>query len=210
MLLADAGGRFTDRPFPGRGGAVNRAAGLLLAKIADVLEDPDEAPLLLPVPAEAADQRELLERIDAALPLAGVVTELAWSAPLEEDSYTERAGSAADEADSYPDSANHQAHQSPVVPFIADSGLRAMINDLYDELGPASFTVTWQHDPRGLLNAAVAFLADLRLLRRVDAGVLVLPAAARYRNIKAALPVRHAEGQLALDLFGGDIAVDDD
>jgi hypothetical protein len=33
----------------------------------------------------------------------------------------------------------------------------------------------------------------------------VLPAAARYRNIKAALPVRHAEGQLALDLFGGDI-----
>ena len=87
----------------------------------------------------------------------------------------------------------------------ADSGLRAMINDLYDELGPASFTVTWQHDPRGLLNAAVAFLADLRLLRRVDAGVLVLPAAARYRNIKAALPVRHAEGQLALDLFGGDL-----
>ena len=98
----------------------------------------------------------------------------------------------------------------PVVPFIADSGLRAMINDLYDELGPASFTVTWQHDPRGLLNAAVAFLADLRLLRRVDAGVLVLPAAARYRNIKAALPVRHAEGQLALDLFGGDLGGDID
>ena len=50
VLLADAGGRFTDRPFPGRGGAVNRAAGLLLAKIADVLEDPDEEPLLLPLP----------------------------------------------------------------------------------------------------------------------------------------------------------------
>jgi hypothetical protein len=32
VLLADASGRFTDRPFPGRGGAVNRAAGLLLAK----------------------------------------------------------------------------------------------------------------------------------------------------------------------------------
>src|SRR6266566_4117279 len=31
IMLADAGGRFTDRPFPGRGGAVNRAAGLLLA-----------------------------------------------------------------------------------------------------------------------------------------------------------------------------------
>jgi uncharacterized protein (TIGR02678 family) len=224
VLLADAGGRFTDRPFPGRGGAVNRAAGLLLAKIADVLEDPDEAPLLLPVPAAADDQRELLARIDAALPLAGVVTELAWSAPLEEEADAERAGGVADEARSDPGGTDHQADHSladqsrpdtgqaggghPVVPFIADSGLRAMINDLYDELGPASFTVSWQHDPGGLLNAAVAFLADLQLLRRVDAGVLVLPAAARYRNIKAALPVRHAEGQLALDLFGGDIDSD--
>jgi len=220
VLLADAGGRFTDRPFPGRGGAVNRAAGLLLAKIADVLEDPDETPLLLPVPAESADQRELLERIDAALPLAGVVTELAWSAPLEEDRDAERAAGVAEADDTDHGQATHSqanhgeashGHAShgradqPLVPFIADSGLRAMINDLFDELGPASFTVTWQHDPRGLLNAAVAFLADLRLLRPVDAGVLVLPAAARYRNIKAALPVRHAEGQLALDLFGGDI-----
>jgi len=207
VLLADAGGRFTDRPFPGRGGAVNRAAGLLLAKIADVLEDPDEAPLLLPLPAESADQRELLEKIDAALPLAGVVTELAWSAPLEDDPDSERAGTLADEQNSSrPDpSRPDPGGRQPLVPFIADSGLRAMVNDLYDELGPASFTVTWQHDPRGLLSAAVAFLADLRLLRRVDAGVLVLPAAARYRNIKAALPVRRAEGQLALDLFGGDL-----
>ena len=195
VLLADAGGRFTDRPFPGRGGAVNRAAGLLLAKIADVLEDPDEELLLLPAPLEAADQRELLEKIDAALPLAGVVTELAWSAPDEDQGVQERPAAP-------PPSADYS------VPFIADSALRAMIDDLYDELGPASFTVTWQHDQRGLLNAALAFLGDLRLLRRVDGGALVLPAAARYRNIKAALPVRHAEGQLALDLFGGDL--DDD
>jgi len=196
VLLADAGGRFTDRPFPGRGGAANRAAGLLLAKIADVLEDPDEAPLLLPVPPEAADQRELLQRIDAALPLAGVVTELAWISPAEDPGHQERAVAS-------PQPAEYS------VPFIADSGLRAMIDELYDELGLASFTVTWQHDPRGLLNAAVAFLGDLRLLRRVDGGVLVLPAAARYRNIKAALPVRHAEGQLALDLFGGAVLNED-
>ena len=78
-----------------------------------------------------------------------------------------------------------------------------MIDDLYDEVGAASFTVTWQHDPRGLLSAAVAFLADLRLLRPVAAASSCCPAAARYRNIKVALPVRHAEGQLALDLFGG-------
>jgi uncharacterized protein (TIGR02678 family) len=192
VLLADAGGRFTDRPFPGRGGAVNRAAGLLLAKIADVFENPDEEIALLPAPLDTADQRDLLERIDAALPLAGVVTELAWSAPEEDQGQQERAVAAPPPADYS-------------VPFITDSALRAMIDDLYDELGPAAFTVSWQHDQRGLLNAAVAFLDDLRLLRRVDGGALVLPAAARYRNIKAALPVRHAEGQLALDLFGGDL-----
>jgi uncharacterized protein (TIGR02678 family) len=199
VLLADAGGRFTDRPFPGRGGAVNRAAGLLLAKIADVLEDPDSAPLLLPVPPAAIDQRELLERIDAALPLAGVVTELAWSAPAEEDPSEERSRGFAPQADAGRPPGQPGPPEA-LVPFVADSGLRVMIDELYDELGPASFTVTWQHDPRGLLQAAVSFLGDLRLLRRVDGGVLVLPAAARYRNIKAALPARQAQGQL--DLFG--------
>ncbi len=79
-----------------------------------------------------------------------------------------------------------------------------MIGELYRELGAASFGVAWQHDPRGLLAAALSLLADLRLLRPVPGGALVLPAAARYRNIKLALPVRHADGQLALDLGAGD------
>ncbi len=74
-----------------------------------------------------------------------------------------------------------------------------MIDELYDELGAASFTMSWQHDPRGLLTAALSFLADLRLVRPVEGGVLVLPAAARYRNIKLALPVtRGGDGQLAM------------
>jgi len=225
VLLADAGGRFTDRPFPGRGGAVNRAAGLLLAKIADVLEDPDEQPSSLPLPPDAADQRELLERIDAALPADGVVTELAWTAsgPAEDDDDSQpmngpafpvpgsgitgeppaAARIQADQAGGSVIAAAAAAVPQVTVPFIADSRLRAMIGELYDEVGAASFTVTWQHDQAGLRDAAVAFLADLRLLRPVAGGVLVLPAAARYRNIKLALPVRHAEGQLALDLFGG-------
>jgi uncharacterized protein (TIGR02678 family) len=212
VLLADAGGRFTDRPFPGRGSAVNRAAGLLLAKIADVIEDRDEHPSLLPLPPEAAGQRDLLDRIDAALPVKGVVTELAWSAPAEEEVYTERARDSANPAGPTGQDApggaavgrgTHGA-EPPLLPFIADSRLHTMIDDLYDEVGAASFTVTWQHDPGGLMSAAVAFLADLRLLSPIQGGVLVLPAAARYRNIKLALPVRHAAGQLALDLFGGD------
>jgi uncharacterized protein (TIGR02678 family) len=186
IMLADAGGRFTDRPFPGRGGAVNRAAGLLLAKIADLIEDPGHPPATLPVPAEAEDQRDLLARIDSALPAAGVVQELAWSAPAEDL-----------------DDAERSVAPAPVpplaAPFIEHSRLRAMIDELYDELGAASFTVAWQHDPPGLLAAALEFLADLRLLRLVPGGALVLPAAARYRNIKLALPVRHADGQMALE-----------
>jgi uncharacterized protein (TIGR02678 family) len=186
VMLADAGGRFTDRPFPGRGGAVNRAAGLLLAKIADLLEDPGQTLTSLAVPAETEDQRDLLGRIDSALPMAGVVQELAWSAPLENHDDNERTG------------------VSPlgpplVAPFVEHSRLRVMVGELYDELGAASFTVTWQHDRLGLLATALGFLADLRLLRPVPGGVLVLPAAARYRNIKLALPVRHADGQMALE-----------
>jgi uncharacterized protein (TIGR02678 family) len=185
VMLADAGGRFTDRPFPGRGGAVNRAAGLLLAKIADLIEDPDETLTSLEVPAAAEDQHDLLARIDSALPAAGVVHELAWSAPPDEPDDPTRAAAAG---------------RVPAlnVPFVEQSRLAVTIEELYEELGAASFTITWQHDPRGLLAAALAFLADLRLVRAVPGGVLVLPAAARYRNIKLALPVRHAGGQMAL------------
>ena len=70
VMLVDPTGRFTDQPFPGRGGAVNRTAGLLLAKIADVLEDPDDRPALtrISVPCAADDLRDLLERIDTGLP----------------------------------------------------------------------------------------------------------------------------------------------
>ncbi len=186
IMLADAGGRFTDRPFPGRGGAVNRAAGLLLAKIADVIEDPDQRLAALPVPAEAQDQRDLLDRIDSALPAAGVVQELAWSAPAQDANEAER-------------SVAHAPGTPLAAPFLEHARLRAMIDELYDELGPDSFTLTWKHDPAGLLAAALSFLADLRLLRPVPGGVLVLPAAARYRNIKLALPVRHADGQMALE-----------
>ena len=69
-MLADPTGRFSDLPFPGRGGAVNRAAGLLLAKVADVLEDPDDGPALtrIPVPSAADDLHDLLDRIDRGRP----------------------------------------------------------------------------------------------------------------------------------------------
>jgi uncharacterized protein (TIGR02678 family) len=189
IMLADAGGRFTDRPFPGRGGAVNRTAGLLLAKIADLIEDPDQTLTALELPTEAEDQRDLLARVDAALPAAGIVRELAWSGPADNDNQERSPAPAA----------------APLLaPFVEHSRLGVMIGELYEEFGPASFTISWQHDPRGLLSAALSFLADLRLLRPVPGGVLVLPAAARYRNIKLALPVRRGGGQQALSFGAGD------
>jgi len=171
-MLADPTGRFTDQPFPGRGGAVNRTAGLLLAKIADLAEDPDDGPALtrIPVPAASDDLRELLERIDAG-PASG----------------------AADHDHHLPGPAALRAEPGagPVpleAPFIERTRLEGMLSELYDEFGAASFTAQWQYDPHGLLDAATRLLGDLRLIRRLPGGALILPAAARYRNITAALP----------------------
>ena len=75
-------------------------------------------------------------------------------------------------------------------------GWKACSRELYDDFGPASFTAQWQYDRDGLLDAATRLLDDLRLIRRIPGGALLLPAAARYRNITAALPegARH-DGQ---------------
>jgi len=175
IMLADAGGTFTDRPFPGRGGAVNRTAGLLLAKIADQLEDPEHHPVLIETPHDADDHAELVARIDSGLPEAGVVRELAWTPPETEPG----------------------TPGSVPAPLVEHSRLGAMIDELFAEFGAASFTSAWQQDPRGLLEAAVTFLAELSLLRPVPGGVLVLPAAVRYRNITLALA---DTAQLPLDL----------
>jgi uncharacterized protein (TIGR02678 family) len=75
VMLADPGGRFTDRRFPGQGGVVNRAAGLLLGKVCYLLEDPDERRELvwMPTPTLAERQADLVALIDAATPTADTV-----------------------------------------------------------------------------------------------------------------------------------------
>jgi uncharacterized protein (TIGR02678 family) len=173
VMLVDPTGRFTDQPFPGRGGAVNRTAGLLLAKIADVLEDPLAR---VPVPSAADDLRDLLERIDTGTP----------SGPAEHD----WAGAAVE--------------GDPLeVPFIDRTRLERMLGELYEHFGAASFTVQWQYDRHGLLDAATRLLDDLRLVRRMPGGVAILPAAARYRNITAALPAgARRDGQAMFDFSG--------
>jgi len=193
VMLIDPTGRFTDQPFPGRGGAVNRTAGLLLAKIADVLEDPDDGPALtrIPVPSAADDLRDLLERIDTGMADADSG---AWAGAAAADGAAiggAAAGGAAVGADPLE------------VPFVDRSRMERMLDELYEHFGPASFTVQWQYDRRGLLDAATRLLDDLRLLRLMPGGAAILPAAARYRNITAALPDgSRRDGQGMFDFSG--------
>jgi len=117
------------------------------------------------MPSQADDHAELVARIDSGLPVAGVVQELAWTPPETVE-------------------ARGRSSSAPLVEW---SRLDAMIDELFEEFGAASFTSAWQQDPRGLLAAAVTFLGELSLVRPVPGGVLVLPAAVRYRNITLAL-----------------------
>jgi uncharacterized protein (TIGR02678 family) len=187
VMLVDPTGRFTDRPFPGRGGAVNRTAGLLLAKIADLLEDPDEGPALtrMAVPSAQEDLNGIIERIDAGLASAAAGT--------EQDGPWAPAARLADPGDL-------SAGPPLEAPFVERTRLEGMLTELYEDFGAASFTAQWQYDQMGLLDAATRLLDDLRLIRRLPGGALILPAAARYRNITAALPdgARH-DGQGAFD-----------
>jgi uncharacterized protein (TIGR02678 family) len=192
VLLADPTGSFTDQRFPGRGGAVNRTAGLLLAKVADLLEDPDDGPALtrLPVPTAEDDQRALLDRIDAGRPAGGVGDD---QDPARTSS---RPGERAADVEAAERPAQLQA------PFVERTRLAGMLADLYTDFGAGSFTAQWQHDQDGLLAAALRLLDDLRLILCLPGGALILPAAARYRNITAALPdSARRDGQGAFDLF---------
>ncbi|MFJ8954925.1 DUF2398 family protein [Streptomyces sp. NPDC102381] len=190
IMLVDTTGHFTDKRFPGRGGAINRTAGLLLAKIADLQEDPDRSSslqYLLP-PDSGEEHASLLYRIDLALPQSGTVDALAYE-PSEDAPavVAEEAGEAAD------------LPAQPELPFVEYGTLEQMVNELYEEFGPSSFTNKWQADPSGLLAEALALLADLRLVHAVPGGVLVRPASGRYRNITAVLPRSAHDGQFALD-----------
>ena len=81
-----------------------------------------------------------------------------------------------------------------------------MITELYEEFGPTSFTSKWQADSTGLLDAAVTLLADLRLVHPLPGGVLIRPAAGRYRNITAVLPRPNTDGQFAFDFAAAEDA----
>jgi uncharacterized protein (TIGR02678 family) len=187
VMLLDPSERFTDRHFPQRPGSVNRTAGLLLAKLADLLEGGGEADELvyMPVPLFSERTEVLAGVIDNARPRSSVAPEIS------------RPGRASNEREALGPAAPMQA------PFVASATLATMVEELFEELGASTFTQLWQVDPTGLREAATVLLEELGLVHRVPGGVLVLPAAARYRNIKAALPKRpKLDGQGVIDFTG--------
>ena len=138
----------------------------------------------IPVPPAADDLRDLLERIDSGMADPDRDHDLGW--PL-------RAAAAGTEA------TRSRCHSS------TGPGWSACSTNCTSDFGAASFTAQWQYDRHGLLDAATRLLDDLRLVRRMPGGVAILPAAARYRNITAALPGRaRRDGQGDFDFSRAD------
>ncbi|MET8867204.1 TIGR02678 family protein [Nonomuraea sp. NPDC004580] len=167
VAIIDTSGRLSDVRFPG-GGTIAQAALLLAARIAAYCGPGNRRnpPALLPAPSAAERLAEAAARIDAALPRANVLAELA--VPDKPETAT------ADEA---------------VHPFLPETWLRRVMRELVGHYG-AAFGAVWRADPDRLLDKAVALLAKLRLVAVVEGGVLALPLLARYRGVTAEVKQR--------------------
>jgi uncharacterized protein (TIGR02678 family) len=172
IALIDTSGSFSDRRFPGSG-TVAQTALLLIGEIADRVDSPDSPPLAELVPP---DERQLAVEVDAGLPTTGVFHELA---DAEERIEAGEAG----EAD------------PPPCPLLENGWLAATMSDLVDRYG-STFAAQWRADPQRLLDAALSLLAEMRMVVRIEGGVLALPLLARYRNVVVEVRKRKAEPTL--------------
>lgn len=172
VTLVDTSGALSDRRFPGAG-TVAQTALLLVGEVADRIEDVD-APGLIRMAAPAPGAASLAAAVDAGLPTAGILDELAETVSrAEPDKETE----------------------APTHPLLEDGWLRTTMAGLLDRYG-STFAAAWRADPDRLLAAALDLLADLRMVRRVPGGVLALPLLARYRNVLFEVRRRKAEPTL--------------
>ncbi|MGW4128947.1 TIGR02678 family protein [Amycolatopsis japonica] len=175
VALLDPSGSFSDRRFPGTG-TVAQTALLLIGEIADRLESPDA-----PEPARMSPPsgRALAAEVDAGLPRAGIFENLA------------DVGETAEASD----------FEGLECPLLETGWLTASMSRLVERYGSA-FAAQWRADPPRLLGAALDLLADLRMVARVEGGVLALPLLARYRNVVFEVRKRKAEPTL-FDLLEG-------
>lgn len=176
VALVDIGRRLSDTAFPA-GGTVAQAALLLCARIAGYLGTGRGRFERLPAATAAERLDAAARRLDAALPERPRVAEL-----LDVDPLPERADERDGETEDPPETA---------YPFLSDSWLRAALRKLVADFG-AGMAEKQAGDPDRLLADALALLAGMGLLARVDGGVLVLPLVARYRSVTAHVKARPA------------------
>ena len=179
VALVNAGQRFSDVAFPSAG-TVAQAALLLCARIAGYLQR--NRSRIEPLPAATAAERlaDAARRIDAALPdrgrVADLLAEQAWLAETDDSG----SGNGTDSGSGAPGSGAADA----AYPFLSDVWLRTELRKLVEDFG-AGMAEKQAADPGRLLTEAIALLASLGLVARVDGGVLVLPLLGRYRSITA-------------------------
>ncbi|HUZ37401.1 MAG TPA: TIGR02678 family protein [Streptosporangiaceae bacterium] len=176
VALVNAGQRLTDVTFPSTG-TVAQAALLLCARIAGYLRYHSSRIERIPAATAAERLAEAAQRIDAALPDRGRVADLlaggAWRPEISEW------GTGADSGSDAQDGTAEAAY-----PFLGDVWLRAELRKLVEDFG-AGMAEKQAADPGRLAAEAVALLASLGLVARVDGGVLVMPLLARYRSVTA-------------------------
>ncbi|MDQ2811452.1 MAG: TIGR02678 family protein [Actinomycetota bacterium] len=183
VALVSAGQRFSDVAFPSAG-TVAQAALLLCARIAGYLRNRGSKMERLPAATAAERFADAAWRIDAALPdrgrVAGLLAEQVLSA---EQAWRPETGDSGSDSDS--DSGSDSAEQDDATyPFLSDVWLRTELRKLVEDFG-AGMAEKQAADPGRLLAEALALLASVGLVARVDGGVLVLPLLARYRSVTA-------------------------
>ncbi len=189
VALISAGQRFTDVAFPSTG-TVAQAALLLCARMAGYLRHHSARIERLPAATAAERLAEAARRIDAALPDRGRVAGLlAGQALLAEEAGRPEAddagaGDAGAGAGTDSGSAEQDDAADVAYPFLSDVWLRTELRKLVEDFG-AGMAEKQAADPGRLLAEAVALLASVGLVARVDGGVLVLPLLARYRSVTA-------------------------
>jgi len=196
VALVSAGQRLTDLTFPSTG-TIAQASLLLCARIAGYLQRMSSRTERLPAATAAERLAEAAGRIDAALPDRGRVADLlageAWrpkvgagqpetaASRARADLLADHAGRPETEAPgpgagTYSGSGGPSGTADAAYPFLSDAWLRTEMRKLVDDFG-AGMAEKQAADPGRLLADAVALLASLSLVARIDGGVLVLPPA---------------------------------
>ncbi|TDU05350.1 uncharacterized protein (TIGR02678 family) [Streptomyces sp. 846.5] len=170
VALIDLSRRLSDTAFPS-GGTVPQSALLLCTVIAARVVADRGRTERLPAATAAERLQAAARRIDTALPDRGAAAQLLI-------------GEVAEVADAGPDDDGGGPGDEAAYPFLSDAWLRGALRKLLAEFG-AGMAEKQVGDPDRLLDDALALLASMGLLGRVDGGVLVLPLLARYRGATA-------------------------